>query len=118
MILTQIILFLKFLIFGLIFGCFIGILKLFKILLNNKIINHLLDFIPCVIFICLYVLLISKLNFGVSRLYLLFSTILGIVVERISLGKLFAKLYLKLYNNMKLVKLKFTKTKLGKILFK
>ena len=118
MVANQSILFFKFLLAGIIFGFIIGIFKLIKIFFNNKIIIFVMDFLICLLFTFTYIFLINKYNLGESRFYLILSLILGTLIQRNSLGKLFAKFYFKLYNKFKVFKSNFLKTKFGKYLSK
>ena len=52
------------------------------------------------------------------RLFLLVGYILGIVLQKITLGKLFAKLVKFMYNRYISVSAKFKTSKLGKIILK
>jgi len=55
---------------------------------------------------------------GQFRMFLLIGYLLGFYLERITLGKLFAKGYKKLYNFIVKVLKKFAQSKIGKVLLK
>ena len=95
----QFVLFLFFWGFG--FGCgiLIGITNLiYTITDKKKLILIIFDIVSCLVSSIIYIIIINHFNWGEHRLYLLFSFVLGIFVERKSIGKLFANLYNKLYN--------------------
>ena len=94
---------------------FNSILVIFK---NNNIAKNVLDFVFCLTFALLFFLSLNYFNYGQFRLYLFFAFILGFVLQRKMLGKLFAKLFLLVYN--KTIKLlnKFKTSKVGLILFR
>lgn len=118
MVKTQSALFLNFLLLGFAFGMLIGIFNLIKTFFQNKIVLFVLDLLTCLIFTICFVYLVNKLNWGEIRLYLIIAQLLGVFIERISLGKLFAKIYLKMYNKSKVLKNSFLKSKMGKFLSK
>lgn len=57
-------------------------------------------------------------NFGQIRWFFIVGTLLGLAIERKTIGKMFAKLNAKLYNNVEKTKAKFLSTKLGRRLTK
>ena len=62
--------------------------------------------------------LINKLNSGEIRWYLVFATVIGIILHLKTLGKLFAKGGILLYNHLVKLNDKFKKSKVGKVLYK
>lgn len=103
---------------GLLLGIFYGILNIKNTIKENIITRIISDIIFVFIATITYIFSIQKINMGSLRLYLFIGYILGFFIERISLGKLFAKGYKSVYNKMKLMKKSFINTKLGKIIFK
>ncbi len=118
MVATQSMLFFKFLLLGFFIGIIIGIFNLIKTFFNNKIVVIIIDFFTCLIFTICFIYLINKSNWGEIRLYLAVAQLLGVFIERISLGNLFAKFYSKMYNKSKVIKNNFLKSKVGKFLSK
>ncbi len=103
--------------FGIFCGIIIGIMSAINILLGNKkIIRIIVDILNCLATTSLYLIIINLLNYGEHRLYLVLTFGIGIFIERKTLGKLFAKLYHKLYNLI-VTKLEvLSKSKFGTIL--
>ena len=92
-------LFLTFLFLGYISSIFLEVNMLINTLCKNKkIIEIIMDIISILCITITYIFFINILNYGENRMFLLISFILGIFLERKSIGKLFAKLYRKLYN--------------------
>ena len=99
---------------GIIYG-FINILYLVK---NRPILHIITDFIFTITFGIIFFIAINIINMGEFRLFLLIAYILGFYIERITLGKLFAKGYKNMYNKIINLWKVFIKTKIGKIIFK
>lgn len=94
---------------GILSGIVIDIFKPFSYLKSkSKIINIALDFVCTLIIIALFLLCLHISNFGIFRFFLLFSFILGIVVEQYSIGFLVAKIINLLYNIVRFILKKFT----------
>lgn len=111
--------FLKFLAIGMLPAILVGFVCFFSQFVKYK----KAYFIVCDIFICLlftgvFLLFINILNFGEFRAYLLLAYTLGFIIERKTLGKLFAKLHGLLYNGYKKQIASFKKTRMAKFLFK
>ena len=110
--------------FSIIFGVGIGIGILYGIInIPNFIKEHVAVRICCdIIFTSImtisFVFIVEIINFGSIRAYLLVSYILGFAIERITLGKLFAKGYKRVYNLCVSGLKKFYNSKLGRIVFK
>ena len=103
--------------FGL--GGVYDIVYFFKLTLkNNYIVSNLFNFL----YVCLYglVVLFSVINFnyGQFRLFLVLSFVFGTFLHRKTLGKLFAKIFLCLYNKLCKGLKSLTKTKLVKKVLK
>ena len=99
-------------------GALFGICKLFTTFVNSKILRFVTDLISTIAGGLTFAILVNKLNTGIIRVYLIVAFMLGIIVERNSLGKIFAKLYKKLYNVLEKLTTNFRQSKLGKIIFK
>lgn len=100
---------------GVVYGIFNMIVLSFK---KNIIIKNISDGIFMLIFASIFFYCLNAYNFGTFRVYLLITYIIGFIIERKTIGKLFAKLFLLVYNyNIKLIK-KFKKSKAGAFLFK
>ena len=108
-----------FLFVGFLAGAFYGICRFiigtFK---NNIFIQIIVDFLYSIGVGFMFVKLNNHFLYGEIRLYPIVLLLLGLFSERKTLGKLFAKLYLILYNVGRKSLEKFKKTQLGKILFK
>lgn len=110
----QIILALIFLGIGIGIGVVIGTMKLLSILCNNNaFVKGILDCLACIVTTITYLYLVNAVNWGEHRLFIILAYIVGIFIERKTLGKLFAKLYYKLYTIIAIRINKLSKTKLG-----
>ena len=84
--------FLFLIIFGFLCGFLFDICYLITFLCNeNKIVTNILQFLATIICFFIVFLINLKLNYGVFRAYILISFFFAIFLERITLGKLFAK---------------------------
>ena len=104
--------------FGIIIGTiyeFINIPSKIKFSLIYQIIA---DILTVIIFFATYKMLINYFNLGQTRLFLCIGYILGFLIEKITLGKLFAKGFFSLYNYIIKQWKKFLNCKLGRIIFK
>lgn len=117
--LSQYKLFMIFFAYGLLIGLIIGLLVLINTFTkNNKYFRFATDLGATLLAGYLFLVITSNYNMGQIRWFLVFAFVLGIYLERISFGKIFAKLYKLLYNVLSKWKLKFANSKLGKRLFK
>jgi hypothetical protein len=66
----------------------------------------------------LFLIVINTYYYGIIRAYICGIFFIGIYAERKTLGKLFAKIYLLLYNWARKTLLGLKNTRLGKIIFK
>ncbi|MGN0961179.1 MAG: spore cortex biosynthesis protein YabQ [Christensenellales bacterium] len=103
---------------GAILGIFYGILNLFSIVKKNIVFQIIVDIIFSATALIIFILFINIINMGEIRLFLLAGYIIGFILERISLGKLFAKGFKKVYNCLVNILGKFAKSKFGRIIFK
>lgn len=99
-------------------GIIYGLINIINNIHENIFSRIICDVFFMVIAIFSYIILVEKINFGSLRLYLIIGYILGFFIERISLGKLFAKLCKSVYNKLKLIISKFKETKIGKLILK
>ena len=101
-------------IIGVIYEMLQQVLKVKHKYITTIITDTLFYFMSGIIFINLC----NKLNYGIFRIYLLILLIAGFVIERKTIGKLFAKLFFMIYNLLtRWVKI-FKNTALGKFIFK
>ena len=104
--------------FGILLGIFYGIINIPNHIKERLFLRIINDLAFSIVFFGVLFLLIEYINLGKIRIYLVVGYILGFIVERITLGKLFAKGYKKLYNLCINVLKKFYCSKLGRIIFK
>ncbi|MBE5736083.1 MAG: hypothetical protein E7356_01815 [Clostridiales bacterium] len=103
---------------GVTIGISYGLLNLIPYLKNSKIYQIIADLIISVGSTLVFLLLINVINMGEFRIFLLVGYILGFVLERITLGKLFAKGFQKVYNWIVNKTKKFAISRLGRIVLK
>ena len=108
-----------FLILGIISGAIYGLSRFIATMLNkNIIVQIILDFLSSICIGAIFILSNIHYFYGEIRAYICALFALGIYLERKTLGKLFAKLYLMLYNWTIIRAKNLKKSKLGKIIFK
>ena len=106
-------------IFGIALGALYGILKdIIYIFKNHLAVQIICDFAFTIILGGTFIVLNNYFFWGKLRIYLLISLLLGIWGERKTLGKIFAKLFLLLYNKVSKWLNNFKSTRFGKILFR
>lgn len=103
---------------GIALGVFYGVINIINHIHENIFTRIFCDIIFMFIATITYIIVVEKINFGSLRMYLLLGYLLGFGLERISLGKIFAKGYKYVYNKLKLMIKSFKETKIGKIVFK
>lgn len=103
---------------GLAGGAVFGLLKFFSKLLPHYVFRVIFDIIGCLISGVLFIYGITVFNSGALRLFLIVAYLLGVLIERKTVGILFAKVFDSVYNNVAKFLKREPKTKLGKILFK
>lgn len=104
--------------FGFIIGIIYGLLNIPTNIKKNLPLQIILDLIFSIIYTIIFLILINIINQGELRLFLFIGYLLGFILERITLGKLFAKGYKNMYNLIvKLIK-KLYQSKIGRIIFK
>ena len=107
-----------FFLLGFIIGIFYGVINLFNKTKPHIIKQILLDSIFTIAFTLFFLFANIKINSFNIRFFLIFAYFLGFVIERISLGKLFAKIVKFMYNILKNLFNKFKRTKVGEFIFK
>lgn len=110
--------FLLMLLIGLLLGIFYGLLNVPTRIKPNIIFQIFIDLIFCAVAFALFLILINTINLGEFRLFLFVGYMLGFYLERISIGKLFAKGFKKVYTCLVNILKKFANSKFGRILFK
>lgn len=106
------------LLLGLAGGAIFGILASLSKLFRHYIFRFIFDILGCVACGILFIYGITVFNSGEIRIFLVVSFLLGMLLERKTVGILFAKLFDSVYNSVAKFMKKEPKTKLGKILFK
>jgi len=105
-------------IFGFLLGIIYGILNIFNSIKPRLFLQILTDIIFSILASILFIILVNKINMGEIRLFLITGYIIGFILERISLGKLFAKGYKTVYNHIVKLLKKFYISKIGRFIFK
>ena len=103
---------------GILLGIFYGILNIINNIKEFLIVRIVCDIVFTITATLNFIILVQKINFGSIRAYLLVGYVLGFIIERISIGKLFAKGYKRVYNLCVNGLKKFYTSKLGRIVFK
>ncbi len=111
-------LFMIFFAYGLLVGIICGLMQLTNTMVKGKVIRFVLDLTITLGAGALFWVLTTHYNSGEIRIFLVIAFVLGIMLERISVGKIFAKWYKLLYNVVKTWLTKFKNSKLGKRLFR
>jgi len=108
-----------YLLLGLLAGAVYGILKHIVYILKNHLIAQI---IADIIFVVVSAFIFGKVThyyfYGELRLHLVAIFAFGMIFERKTLGKLFAKLFIMLYNWVSKLISKFKLSRFGKIIFK
>lgn len=108
-----------FFLLGVLSGAAYGILKFIVFISkNNLIVQFILDLLYSLSVGFLFLFATNYYLYGEMRLYVCLIFALGMILERKTLGKLFAKLYFILYNvSINLIQ-RIKTTRFGKIIFK
>lgn len=106
------------LLFGFLLGIIYGLLNIPNTIKKKLFIQIISDIIFSLTSIFIYIVLINKVNMGESRLFLILGYVLGFTIERISLGKLFAKGYKRVYTSIVKLLNQFYRSKIGRFIFK
>ena len=70
---------------------------------KNKVVSVVLDVVATVVCCLVFLFAILNFNFGEMRLYLILAFILGLLLQRFSLGYIIAKFFVWWYNVLKKV---------------
>lgn len=103
---------------GLIIGAVYGILNIATNIKKNIILQIISDFVFCTITTFTFIVAINYINMGEIRLFLCVGYVIGITLERITIGKLFAKGFKWVYNGLKILGKKFKESRLGRMILK
>lgn len=106
------------LIFGVILGVFYGLINIPNSIKKIQIVQIINDLIFSISFSFIFIVLINYINMGEFRLFLLLGYIFGFAIERITLGKLFAKGYKIVYTSTVKQLKKFANSNIGKVILK
>ena len=110
---------LLFLLLGFLMGAIYGVLNhIVTAFKNHFIVRIITDILFCLILGYVFVSATTQHLYGEIRAYLCVFFALSFIIERKTLGKLFAKLFLLVYNGLKKYFTQFKSTRLGKIIFK
>lgn len=103
---------------GLFLGIIYEVLNIIPNLKKNIVLQITADIIFSFISLFSFIIIINVLNRGEIRLFLLIGFLLGFVIERITIGKLFAKTYKKMYTFIVKALKSLYRSNLGRIIFK
>ena len=103
---------------GLLLGIIYGIINIPTHIKKNLSLQIINDLSFCIITTSVFLIAINIINFGQFRAFLLLGYALGFLIERITIGKLFANGYKIVYTNIVKLLKKFASSKLGKVLLK
>lgn len=103
---------------GILLGIFYGLINITNNIHENIFTRIICDIIFMITATISYIIIVEKINFGTLRGYLFIGFLLGFKIERITLGKIFAKGLKYVYNKICKFNAKLKETKMGKIIFK
>ena len=103
---------------GSLIGILYGIINIPTYIKRNLVLQIFNDLLISIIACITLLISINLINFGQFRVFLLVGYALGILIERITLGKIFAKGYKIVYTNIVKLLKKFANSRLGKVLLK
>ena len=103
---------------GAIIGILYNFINLITLVKKHFIIQTTIDLLFSIIFVTILILMINFINLGEFRAFLTLGYLLGFILERIILGKLFAKGFQIMYTSITKLLKKLSNTKLGKVIFK
>lgn len=95
-----------------------GLIFHFPVIKRHLALKNLSNFLQTILVFATFMFSILYINLGEFRLFLLIGYAFGIILERITLGKLFAKGYVWVYNKLEIFYKRFKSSKLGGIIFK
>jgi hypothetical protein len=103
---------------GISIGFILNFLKIIVIIKNKSYLRFIYEFISTIAISITCIIAINQVNMGEIRLFLLSGYLIGIVIQKTTLGKLFAKLVNFMYNRCISASNRFKTSKLGEIIFK
>jgi len=103
---------------GFVLGIIYGLFNISSRIKSRYFLQIITDFLFVVIFSGTFFILINIINMGEIRLFLAIGYLFGFYIERITLGKLFAKGYIKMYNILRNLFRKIFYSKIGRFIFK
>ena len=106
------------LLIGGIIGVFYGLFSIPTLITKKVYLRIIIDLLSTISATTIFIIAINYINMGQIRLFLLLGYCLGIIIERITLGKLFAKGYKFVYTNIVKQLKRFANSKLGKVVLK
>lgn len=106
------------LLIGIIIGALYGILSIITTIKRKLVFQIIIDLISTIVATFTLIIMINYINMGQFRVFLVLGYTLGIIIERITIGKLFAKGYKFMYNNIVKSFRKFANSKFGKVVLK
>ena len=106
------------LILGFLMGIIYGFINNFFTIKKFYLLQILSDILIIVINFTVFFIAVISINYGQIRLFLILGYTIGTILERITLGKLFAKGYKKVYNLLVKLLKTFKDSKLGRIILK
>jgi hypothetical protein len=106
------------LLIGFIIGLIYGLLNIPSKIKTKLLWQILSDFIFTIIAFSALFISINIINLGEFRFFLIIGFIFGFIIERRTIGKLFAKGYLNMYNMLRSLLKKFRNSKFGRFIFK
>ncbi len=103
---------------GIVLGIIYGLLKALCRITKNKIVEIITNAILTAIGTIFFIFMVNVINLGEIRAFLIIAYTLGIILERITLGKIFAKGYKSVYNILVRIIGKFKNSNIGKVILK
>lgn len=103
---------------GIFVGIIYGILNSINAYKKHYILQAIIDILAAIIAIVGFIVLVNIINWGEIRAFHIVAYISGFIVERITLGKLFAKGYKYVYTKLVRIANIFRCSRLGKVIFK
>lgn len=104
--------------FGFVIGIIYTLINIPNLIKKILTVRIICDILFSLLFTLVFLLLINLINNGELRMFLLFGYCLGFLIERITLGKTFAKCFQNMYTLIvKWLKI-FSKSKIGRYIFK
>ncbi len=103
---------------GFLLGCIYGVLNICCRIRYRFAIQLVTDLLFSLLAVIGFVISVNIVNMGQIRVFLCIAYLFGFALERITLGKLFAKGYVSVYNTITNMSKKFANSRFGRVLFK